>query len=99
MGNEVGVNKLKSSRADYSSMANSDQSMPGVIEPNKGFEMKPGSNGKSSGSALPIYQGPSMGFQQKPESDNGPAEDNDEDEADIVEPDAGFVKEPVAGGR
>jgi hypothetical protein len=92
MASSEGKNKLMSSRSAYQSAAGQVPAMPGVVPPGKGFELKSGSNGRSSGAALPIYQGPGDGpTMGKPQSEVGPSDDSAEDEAHIVEPDQGFT--------
>lgn len=68
---------------------------PGVVPASKGFEMKAGSKGRSSGAALPIVNHVSDGYQLEPTANSGGAEESAEDPG-IEEPGEGFEDKPVA---
>ncbi len=89
-----GKGKLMGAMGSYNSSAAGDpMSMPGMVAPDKGFELKSGSKGKSSGPAPAIVQHlsdkPTLGA---PESESPSMES----EEGVVEPGEGFEKEPVA---
>lgn len=96
MGNEAGVGKLKGSMSAYGSAAGSGAPQAGIIEPGKGFELKSGSNGRSSGPALPISKSPTPD-QTYPGTDGDDKEaqmsEEDSDEASIIEPSKGYPKD------
>jgi hypothetical protein len=78
-GNEAGRSRLMSSMGMYTKEASGGGlgKTPGVIEPDKGFELKAGSRNGASGPALPLSTGPGMEYNEEPsagEEDEGEAE-------------------------
>jgi hypothetical protein len=91
MASEMGKSKLMGAMAARSpeGVAPMAGDMGGA---SKGFEMKPGSKGRSSGPCLPLSTGAPEGHSLLPsvESEAG------EDEGAIEEPGEGFEDKPVA---